>query len=336
MSRERLFTGLVVAATAVLIALALETFVRLAVDDGMQFDLEMWKYAREVKRVSADPRIGHEHRPGATAHLMGVDVATNSHKFRDREIRFERTADTLRIMMLGDSLTFGWGVPNDKTFVKRLEALIGATGVQAEVINAGVGNYNTSMEVAAYLAEGHRFRPDIVVLNYFINDAEQTPRYDTHWLERNSAAYVYFASRIDVAMRMLGLGSRRPWDDYLKNLYDPSSPASGWTEVEAAVALLAEFCRARGTMVLVTNLPELRQLKPYPFDRERMMVRALADRLDLLYLDLLPAVDDLEPSRLWVTPMDPHPNSLADERFAAAIFDFLRAWDLLRTPNRGN
>ena len=52
MSRERLFAGLVVAATTLLVALALEAFVRLAVDDGMQFDLEMWKYAREVKRVS--------------------------------------------------------------------------------------------------------------------------------------------------------------------------------------------------------------------------------------------------------------------------------------------
>ncbi|TFV80289.1 hypothetical protein E4K64_00155 [Bradyrhizobium frederickii] len=336
MSRERLFTGLVVAATILLVALALEAFVRLAVDDGMQFDLEMWKYAREVKRVSADPRIGHEHRPSATAHLMGVDVAINSHKFRDREIGFERTPDSLRIMMLGDSLTFGWGVPNDKTFVKRLEAMIHATGVQAEVINAGVGNYNTSMEVAAYLSEGHRFRPDILVLNYFINDAERTPRYDSHRLERTSAAYIYFASRIDVAARMLGLGSRRPWYDYLRDLYDSSSPTSGWAEVEAAVARLAEFCRARGTMVLVTNLPELRQLKPYPFERERTMVQALANRLDLPYLDLLPAVDDLEPGRLWVTPTDPHPNILADERFAAAIFDFLRARNLLRTTNHGN
>jgi hypothetical protein len=58
--------------------------------------------------------------------------------------------------------------------------------------------------------------------------------------------------------------------------------------------------------------------------------------LDLPYLDLLPAVDDLEPSRLWVTPTDPHSNILADERFAAAIFDFLRARNLFRTTNHGN
>jgi lysophospholipase L1-like esterase len=330
MPRERILTALVLALTLVLIAGGLELFVRVAVDDGLQFDLEMWKYARDVKRVAANPEIGHEHRPEARATLMGVDVSINRHRLRDREIGYERTPGTLRILMLGDSLTMGWGVPIQQSFVKRLEAIINAAGVKAEVINAGVGNYNTSMEIAYYLTEGVRYDPDIVILNYFINDAEKTPTYNTFWLERVSAAYVYFNSRLDVAMRTLGIGSREGWREYLSDLYNPSKHISGWSGVERSFARFAQFARQRRTTAIVVNFPELRQLKPYPFGKEESLVRKLAEDNELLYLDALPAVVDLDPRTLWVTPTDPHPNAVADDRFARAIFQLLQSRDLLR------
>ena len=124
-----------------------ELAVRLLVDDGMQFDLEMWKYARDVKVVSSDPLLGHEHGPDRKARLMGTQVETNSRGQRDREIPFEREHGILRIAMVGDSLTEGWGVPVESTSSKRLERLYGDAGVKAEVVNLGVGNWNTVQEV---------------------------------------------------------------------------------------------------------------------------------------------------------------------------------------------
>ena len=57
---KRLVFGLLTALVPILVtALAFEVLTRLVVDDGMQFDLEMWKYARDVKYVSADPLIAH-------------------------------------------------------------------------------------------------------------------------------------------------------------------------------------------------------------------------------------------------------------------------------------
>ena len=43
----------------------------------------MWKYARELKRVSEDPNIGHEHKPNSRAYLMGAEVRINEYGFRD-------------------------------------------------------------------------------------------------------------------------------------------------------------------------------------------------------------------------------------------------------------
>jgi hypothetical protein len=47
--------------------LAIEGIVRFIVDDGRQYDLEMWKYARDVKRISNDPLLGHA-EPASQTH----------------------------------------------------------------------------------------------------------------------------------------------------------------------------------------------------------------------------------------------------------------------------
>ena len=50
------------------------------------------------------------------------------------------------------------------------------------------------MEVEFFLTRGYRFNPDVVVLNYFLNDAVPVPRYDYSFIERVSAAWVYYCS----------------------------------------------------------------------------------------------------------------------------------------------
>jgi len=119
------------------LALAIEALVRCTVDDGMQYDIEMWKYAREVKRISGDPLIGHEHAPDRHAVLMGVDFTTNSKGLRDREFPYARTPGKLRIHMLGDSMTVGWGVNVQDTFAKRIERMYADRGIHAEAIKPG-------------------------------------------------------------------------------------------------------------------------------------------------------------------------------------------------------
>ena len=83
---KRLVFGFLTAFVTILVtALVFEGLTRWVVDDGMQYDLEMWKYARDVKQVSSDPLIGHEHAPKREARLMGADFQTNSNGLRDRE-----------------------------------------------------------------------------------------------------------------------------------------------------------------------------------------------------------------------------------------------------------
>ena len=219
LARRALANAVLVVVSVVFSALAAEALVRLVADDGMQFDLEMWKYARDVKVVADDPLMGHKHGPGRRARLMGVEFETNSKGLRDREFSRERTPGVKRIMMLGDSLTVGWGVPMEQTFSKRVEQLYRGRGESVEVINTGVGNYNTVQEVQFFLTEGKSYRPDIVVLNYFVNDAEPVPESrPPGWLLRKCSACVFALGRIDTLGRMFS--AKQDWAEYYLGLYD--------------------------------------------------------------------------------------------------------------------
>src|SRR5262245_61745710 len=91
---------------AVVLALAVvEVAARVFFSDGTSFDVEMWRYARDLKRVSDLPGVGHEHRPESGGTYMGVDLEINAHKLRDNPYDFAKPAGVTRILMLGDSLT---------------------------------------------------------------------------------------------------------------------------------------------------------------------------------------------------------------------------------------
>jgi lysophospholipase L1-like esterase len=317
------------ALTSALIVGAVEFYVRLVEDDGMQFDLEMWKYAKSVKVISGNPRIGHEHRPHADAFLMGTRVTTNSAGFRDEEVPVEKRPGSTRIMMLGDSVLFGWGAKQDETVAARLQQAWRGAGRDIDVINTGVGNYNTTMEVEFFLTRGYRYKPDVVVLNYFINDAEPIPRYDYSWLERVSAAWVFYGSRLDVVGRELRLGQQTDWRTYYKELYDDASNRGDWRAAEASIRKLAAYCRDNGITFLIVNYPELRVLDPYPFPEVQRRLAALAANLGVPYLDLLDSVRGEPPAKLWVTPPDPHPNGYAHGLFAKAVAKWMERERLL-------
>ncbi len=310
------------AAACVLVYLGVvEIGVRTFVDDGMQYDLEMWKYAKTLKRISEDPEIGHEHRPGTAAHLMGVDVSINATGQRDRAFDSPKPEGTVRILMLGDSLTFGWGVPQEQTVAKRLEARLNAgdRSVRYEVVNAGVGNYNAGMSSRWMRARGMALEPDFVVFNFSFNDAEITPRRGGGGLAEWSYAWIYFAGRFGEVARRVGGG--HDWQAYYSGLYDDES--EGWRDAREQIRLLAEFCEERSLPLALVNYPELHRLDPYPLAEVSNEVRELSRSLGLPYLDLLDSVRSEEPETLWVTPGDPHPNAHADDLMAEAIFRFL-------------
>jgi len=201
-----------------------------------------------------------------------------------------------------------------RAIFKQHQHAVGPVG-RFEVINAGVGNYGTVQEVTYYTERGRAFHPDLVVLQYFINDAEPVPRETKSFLRDRSYFIAFAISRFDGILRVAG---RRPgWQDYYASLYDEGQP--GWRAAKMAFADLARQTKNEGTRLLVALLPELHQINgEYPFAREHALVRSVLAAHGVPTLELIDGLRGHGPeSSLWVTPLDDHPNAKANGLIAA-------------------
>ncbi len=121
--RLRLLAKIVPAIFMLIVSLvAVEIFGRIVYGrPTMHFGLEMWKYAKNLKMRAADPEMSHQHRPNSHAFLLGAEVQINSLGLRNHEIYMNKPPGTYRVVVLGDSTTFGWGVHTEKLYPYLLE-----------------------------------------------------------------------------------------------------------------------------------------------------------------------------------------------------------------------
>jgi lysophospholipase L1-like esterase len=101
-------------------------------------------------------------------------VNTNSEGTRGDNFSSEKPNNTYRILFLGDSMTFGWGVDDDKTYPFLVEKYLNSIGklngnyTKIETINAGFADGLTLDSYYLYLKEiGRKYKPDLVVLDLF-------------------------------------------------------------------------------------------------------------------------------------------------------------------------
>jgi lysophospholipase L1-like esterase len=97
---------------------------------------------------------------------------------RDAEAPVPKPKDTVRVLVLGDSLAYGSAVAPQETFANRLEELLRRELGNVDVVNAAVSGYTSYNELQYYLARGHDFGADVVLLAFCMNDVVN-PR--LHW-----------------------------------------------------------------------------------------------------------------------------------------------------------
>jgi lysophospholipase L1-like esterase len=119
-----------------------------------------WKY---------DSLLGWAHEPGQQGIFETAQFRTrvriNDKGLRDRSHSYERQGNSKRILVLGDSFAWGYGVEESERFSQLLEKSMGA-----EVINAGVSGYSTDQELLWYRNEGIKYDTDLVILVLAGND----------------------------------------------------------------------------------------------------------------------------------------------------------------------
>src|SRR5881392_3047860 len=88
-----------------------EIAIRVIASHHLIYNIEMVKYATELKVRDPRREVSHVHRPSSSAHLMGVDIALNSLGDRGPELQNPKDPQRKRVLVLGSPITLGWGVP---------------------------------------------------------------------------------------------------------------------------------------------------------------------------------------------------------------------------------
>lgn len=100
-------------------------------------------------------------------------IRTNSEGFRDTEHQIEKSKGVFRIIVLGDSFTYGLGVEAEQAYPKVLERILNEkslnSDVHYEVFNMGIAGIGT-LEERQILEYAIRYKPDLVLLGLFVEN----------------------------------------------------------------------------------------------------------------------------------------------------------------------
>ena len=289
-----------------------EALLRLKNSDQKNYVIEMWRYANDLKIISDDPDLGHIHKSGKTANLQGVEISINKFGMRGPEIQLPNP-NKKTVLLLGSSITLGWGVKEDKTIRAVLEKELGA---KFQVLNGGIGNYNVVRSVKNYEQRWrHIVKPDFIVLHFFINDAEYLPPSVENILFRHSQLavilYHIFYGLIQGGSDISALVT------HYKKIYEPNS--LGYREMLLALDRLKQLADEDNVRVILAMIPDIHQLQNYPFKFVHKKMQNLSIKRGWLYVDFLENLGMYEGPELWTIPGDPHPNGIAHRLMARQL-----------------
>ncbi|GJM44628.1 MAG: hypothetical protein DHS20C21_14700 [Gemmatimonadota bacterium] len=272
----------------------------------------------------------------------GVEFAINRLGLRGPEISVEKPRGTFRVLGLGDSFTFGEGVREEDTFLRRLERRFneGQGGSpRFEFLNAACGGYNTADEVLYLERKWLALAPDVVLIVFYLNDAYNHETImemgedvganltQPSGLARWSLVWDHVQHRVATRRQAKRIERfyRAPFfrepGEYLP--YADAAKAD-WRRTRAGFRRAAEIAEEAGLGIGLVLFPMLYELDDdHPFTEVHRFVAAEAERLGIPVLDLLPAFRGRDAKDLWVHPGDHHPNERAHAIAADEIEVFL-------------
>ena len=283
------------------------------------YDIEMWRYAKELKLKVEFDNINHIHFKNKSSVLQKVEIKTNSYGQRDINYdnnylnKFDKS-----FLIIGSSIPLGWGVEKEKTFAHLLNIESKKKGKKWIFINGGVGNYNASRYVNNYLKYWKDLDFTHIIITYFVNDAEILLSKKTNFLVKHTHTGVVLWKLYNSFNSSL---KKENLTDYYKNIYSDNS--QGFRIAKKELMKINDHCILNNIKCILMNMPDIHQLNPYKLDFINKKISNFSNEINLEYLDLLTLFENIDEKKVWNKYQDPHPNAYAHAMIAKKIFDYL-------------
>jgi lysophospholipase L1-like esterase len=302
-----------------------------------------------------DPEIRYVMAPSQKGWIDDGPTTINSLGFRGSEVAVPKPPGRFRVVFIGDSLTLGWGVADNETFAARLERLLHERfgNRDLDVVNLGVGGYDTRQEVTVLARNVSRLEPDLVLVGFYSNDVPEaldderssapggmipanpgngqllhmnpTP---TGWWDRllRKSRVVYVAGR--AFNRWRGAGewgtARLAMEIDLLEGNDSAKLDTAWNKVGLQFARLRSLADAQKFAVGVVVLPPKEQVMGrYSHPKYQSRVRDIVAPLGFQVIDPLPLMTENGKPDLFIPYDRNHPSAEGHGLIARAIFRYL-------------
>ena len=261
---------------------------------------------------------------------------TNELGIRSRPI--DRGGQSVRVLVLGDSYAFGWGVPEKDAFPRQLESMITARfrSVPVEVINGGVPGYGLYQQHAMLLKVLSVTEIDIVVSTFSLaNDAVDDLRIEKYAPDRlteyspDLTERSPFLSGVIKRSRLLNMLDRRT---HALRFQLANTSEEALAATSRSMDALLQTCAERGIRTVCVIVPRRSETVAGSLKarialaqcaRARRLQAGFAERYGVPLIDVTDALSEAQRTEEAYLLNDPHWTPEGHRAVAKAILEAL-------------
>ena len=178
--KKLVFTILLLAFSILLTETGLQVFYRVTAGQWL------WEWWAVPLYESDDSRVYRVKSNLAYLHKTGEYTAryyTNAQGFRTGKERkstsVQKPTNTYRVMHLGPSFTFGWGVDYEQSYAYLISKDLHVSNKRVESINVGTPAQPMSYQLAWLQKQGYRYHPDLIIQTIYADCCMKISTYGT-------------------------------------------------------------------------------------------------------------------------------------------------------------
>lgn len=289
---------------------------------------------RKIRKLNA--RMIRSTNPVLYLEYDPDDPNINNAGHRGADIIKEKKAGEYRIAIIGDSVTYGYGVDIQHTFPALLQQKLDHLATPRKkytVLNFGVSGYGTVSELELYKTKIADYKPDLVLLQYTLNDPMPTELV-VQTVSESRAASKYLAwivSKSHFAGWFIKTFNQATRSLRAKNNYASFYGNEAlWKKQQDAIAQFRELTNTNNSRFSVVIFPLLLPYDDYSMQKFHDMITGVLETQGIHYLDLLHVYSEADYKSLKLNDDDnTHPSPLGHQMAAEAIYQDLQKNNLL-------
>ena len=246
----------------------------------------------------------------------GVRVQINSEGFRDDPFPDDREEGEFRIVVIGDAVAVGLGVPMVKAPPQVLEQLLNESppfpNAKVTVLNMSVYGYSMRQELRVWTERCLPKKPDLILWSCCLNDPDQQDAGQARYYQRPPLAVMQLLQDARDRLPLLGDGRKchvRTYQDFA-------------IQVEENFKKLGQISTQSRGRLLVAIMPAFHGGRGYPWFATHQRIARLARENGLESIDMLEPLMDKPLSKvgrdIW------HPTVLGYSIIAGVLAEWVR------------